>query len=233
MRLIPVIDIRNGVAVRAIAGRRSDYQPLATPLARTSAPLDVARGLMKLHRFQELYIADLDAIERRGDNRGLIEKIGDAFPQLRLWVDAGVRDREDVERWLSMREATIVIGAESFVDASALDSLRADRRLALSLDFQGERFLGAPRLLADERLWPQRVIVMTLARVGGGEGPDVARVRDIVARAPARDIYGAGGVRGVDDLLRLQDAGAAGALVSSALHDGRLTPVDLARFDAN
>ena len=42
----------------------------------------------------------------------------------------------------------------------------------LSLDFRGETFLGPQGLLDDAALWPHRVIVMTLARVGGGEGPD-------------------------------------------------------------
>jgi phosphoribosylformimino-5-aminoimidazole carboxamide ribotide isomerase len=36
-----------------------------------------------------------------------------------------------------------------------------------------------------------------------------------------------GGVRGADDLARLADAGCDGALVATALHDGRLSAADV------
>jgi phosphoribosylformimino-5-aminoimidazole carboxamide ribotide isomerase len=37
-----------------------------------------------------------------------------------------------------------------------------------------------------------------------------------------------GGVRGYEDLARLADAGCDGALVATALHDGRLCAADVA-----
>ena len=71
---------------------------------------------------------------------------------------------------------------------------------------------------------------MTLARVGSGEGPDLARLRQIMVKNPGRRLYAAGGVRDLDDLKGLNDAGAAGVLVASALHDGRIGPDALAHF---
>lgn len=97
----------------------------------------------------------------------------------------------------------------------------------LSLDFRGDAFLGPPELLADANLWPRRVIVMTLARVGSGEGPDLARLASIVARAGAREVFAAGGVRNAEDVKALQGIGVAGALVSTALHRGAITSNDL------
>lgn len=231
MHLIPVIDIRKGETVRAVAGRRASYAPLATPLAASSAPLDVARGLLAHHDFRSLYIADLDAIEGRGDNRAAIDAIGAACPDLRLWVDAGLRGGADVARGLSSPAADVVVGSESLNGPDELRPFHRDPRLILSLDFMGEKFLGDPALLSASDLWPQRVIVMTLARVGAGLGPDVARLRDILSRASGRRVYAAGGVRDAGDLMRLSAAGAAGALVASALHGGGLSAADLARFD--
>jgi phosphoribosylformimino-5-aminoimidazole carboxamide ribotide isomerase len=97
----------------------------------------------------------------------------------------------------------------------------------LSLDFRGEEFLGPPEVLDNVDLWPERVIVMTLASVGMGAGPDLVRVAGIVARAGERRVYAAGGVRGLDDLLALKRAGAAGALVATALHEGKIKAGDL------
>ena len=74
---------------------------------------------------------------------------------------------------------------------------------------------------------------MTLARVGSGEGPDLARLRQIMAKNAGRQLYAAGGVRDLDDLKGLSDAGAAGVLVASALHDGRIGPDALATSPAH
>jgi phosphoribosylformimino-5-aminoimidazole carboxamide ribotide isomerase len=74
------------------------------------------------------------------------------------------------------------------------------------------------------------VIVMTLAAVGGGGGPDLERLRQVIGLADGRAVYAAGGVRGRGDLLDLQTLGCAGVLVASALHDGRLGQAELAAF---
>jgi phosphoribosylformimino-5-aminoimidazole carboxamide ribotide isomerase len=71
------------------------------------------------------------------------------------------------------------------------------------------------------------LIVMTLARVGTGGGPDLAKIGGIVRRAGDRRVYAAGGVRGLPDLLALRDIGAAGALVATALHRGQIKTGDL------
>jgi phosphoribosylformimino-5-aminoimidazole carboxamide ribotide isomerase len=71
------------------------------------------------------------------------------------------------------------------------------------------------------------VIVMTLARVGSGTGPDVQRVAEIVERAGQRHVYAAGGVRDLDDVEALRTAGAAGVLLATALHSGKITAGDL------
>ena len=64
--------------------------------------------------------------------------------------------------------------------------------------------------------------MIDLARVGTGAGLDlplIARVRDA---APGLTLLAGGGVRGPEDLARLVDAGCDGALVATALQDGRL-----------
>src|SRR4029079_18115661 len=71
MDVIPVIDVRHGLAVAAVRGQRADYKPLATPLAAGSDPAAVARGYAALFTFPVLYVADLDGIEGRGRNANL------------------------------------------------------------------------------------------------------------------------------------------------------------------
>lgn len=230
MDVIPVLDLKGGVVVHARMGRRSEYRPIDTPLSPSSRPLDVARGLLSIHPFTGFYIADLDAIERRGDNNAALVDLKKAFPELVFWVDNGVADLERAQRWLDAGIGCLVIGSETQKTGELLRHFQHDERVVLSLDFRGGAFMGPPALLGDPDLWPTDIIVMTLARVGSAAGPDMARLAAIKASAPDKRVYAAGGVRGADDLAALADAGISGALVATCLHNGALTGAQIARL---
>ncbi len=220
-RLIPVIDLRRGAVVRARAGERDAYAPILTPLARGSAPADVARGLLDRVAADTLYVADLDAImEGTEPDRASLEAVARACPGVALWVDAGFAQGDAVERFLAAGLGRPVIGSESQRDDRLVRAL--GDRAVLSLDSRGDERLGPDTLHETAAAWPDEVIVMTLARVGTGTGPDFFGVSQAVARAGDRKVYAAGGVRGPQDVARLTEAGAAGALVASAIHDGTL-----------
>lgn len=250
MEVIPVIDVRNGIAVRAVAGDRASYRGLETPLAAGSDPVAIALGYRSLFPFSTIYVADLDGIEGRGRNGDLPARLADALPGVAFWIDDGAVTGGGHELPPSQVR---VIGSESLRFPSPRGEgwgegqLHAAARVSaphpnpppikdgergndwvLSLDFRGEEFLGPRALLEDCSPWPDRIIVMTLARVGTGGGPDLARIGDIARRAGAgRKVYAAGGVRGLADLLAVRDAGAAGALVATALHAGKIKAGDL------
>jgi phosphoribosylformimino-5-aminoimidazole carboxamide ribotide isomerase len=65
IEVIPVIDLKGGAVVRARHGSRHSYAPIVTPLARTSALLDVVAGFLTIHAFHTIYAADLDRIKSR------------------------------------------------------------------------------------------------------------------------------------------------------------------------
>ena len=218
MQIIPVIDVKGGVAVRARGGDRANYAPLETPLSPSADPIAVARGLTALHPFATVYVADLDGIEGRGPSIPVQTRFLIAWPGTEVWIDDG---STTVAQGPKRRRA--VVGSESMGEAGILP-----KGAVLSLDFRGSEFQGPNELLENPALWPARVIVMQLARVGSGEGPDMLRLVSIIARAEGREVFAAGGVRGMEDIHALREIGAAGALVSTALHRGRITPADLA-----
>ena len=231
MQIIPVLDLKDGLVVRGVMGERTNYRPIETPLAASADPVAVARGLMGLGAFEAFYIADLDAIEGRAPNTAAVEALEEAFPQTRLWVDAGLKTPADLGAVPAGANRLAVAGTESLEDPELLAAPDFRERGALSLDFRGDTFLGPREVLDEPDIWPERIIVMTLARVGSGAGPDLDRLVEIRRRAgPRRAVYAAGGVRGPGDLYALKNAGVAGALIATALHDGRLAPHDLARL---
>lgn len=230
IEVIPVIDLKGGIVVRARQGLRHSYAPLKTLLARTAAPLDVAAGLLRLHPFRTIYIADLDRIERRRGNESSLGALIARYPGVTFWIDAGMRHAKEARSWLARHEtACLVLGSESLETHTVLEDLANADRIILSLDYRGGKLLGPGALCDRPDLWPSRVIVMLLDRVGSNTGPDMGRLASIKCHAPDVRIYAAGGLRDVSDLVRLKQAGITGVLVASALHDGRLTAADLAR----
>ncbi|MEP9368486.1 HisA/HisF-related TIM barrel protein [Xanthobacter sp. VNH20] len=229
MQVIPVIDLKGGFVVHARQGARHLYAPIVSPLVAGSAPRDIVAALLALAPFKTLYVADLDAIAGEGDNASAIRELRAAFPALTLWVDAGENSAAALAARHAADAGLPVVGSETLADAQALaDMAGMDFVLSLDHDAQGPR--GPQAVHVSPALWPRRVIAMTLAKVGSGAGPDLERLADIQARGGDLALFAAGGVRHVGDLETLAERGISGALVATALHDGRLSPEDLARF---
>jgi phosphoribosylformimino-5-aminoimidazole carboxamide ribotide isomerase len=237
MRVIPVIDLKSGVAVHAVRGRRERYRPLHGGLVAGADPLDVARAFRTDLGLDELYVADLDAIAGRPLHRDALAALA---REARAMVDAGATDVAPVRRLLELGAARVVIGTETLADRAKLGRLRAelpDAPLVLSLDLRGDRVLSpdaelrrlqaAEALALLERSGVTEVIVLDLERVGSGAGPDVALVGELCARFPDVELLAGGGVRDLADLCALAEAGAAGALVATALHGGAIGSEEL------
>lgn len=233
MHIIPVIDVLNGVVVHAKKGARQHYQPIQSSLCDSQTPLDIVRALLANYVFSQLYIADLNAIQKLNGtyttnyacttNYEIVKSIQQHFPQLTLWLDAGVSNQTELAIWQSLN-VRLVIGSENFANISNYAALpHANKPFVLSLDFFATGYQGPAELLENTAYWPQDVIVMSLANVGTNEGANEALMQKILQRAKGKHIYAAGGVRGLDDLKQLKKMGVSGALMATALHQQQIS----------
>lgn len=251
MQVIPVLDLLDGHAVRAVRGERARYLPIQSSLCAGSDPLTLARALLAASRARTartLYIADLGAILQRGDHAGalaaLCTALGGTDPGLRIWLDAGYADYpamhalfERIEHLAGAAAAQCrtmlvpVFGTESLRAPDALNAAAgAGYAPILSLDQRAGQLiadpaLGLPPTACAPAWWPPRLIVMTLDHVGGYAGPDLGTLTRIQALAGERSIIGAGGIRHGGDLAAAARTGASAWLIASALHDRRLDGV--------
>jgi phosphoribosylformimino-5-aminoimidazole carboxamide ribotide isomerase len=231
MRILPVIDVCDGIVVRALAGRRSEYQPLTSRLTTSTDPLEVAEVIRARHGWSEFYVADLNSITSFSPDLALAERFRAAG--FRIWLDAGVRHAGDAEA-LAPHVAQVVVGSETL---GALASLREivfrlrSERAVFSLDLRNGRPIGDaggqadPLTIADQVIaaGARRMIVLDLAFVGTGAGVRTnALCAELIRRYPKGEVYTGGGIHDCDDIRRLERIGVAGVLVASALHDGVL-----------
>jgi phosphoribosylformimino-5-aminoimidazole carboxamide ribotide isomerase len=229
IRVVGVIDLKDGTAVHAVRGERERYRPVRGVMAGDDGdPLFLARAFRAELGLDDLYVADLDAISGEGDNTS---SIGALARDARVMVDAGVTEPERARALLDLGAHRVVVGTETLTGSEALDRLLADvPDVVLSVDLRDGRALspdpqlaGVPALDAVARLHRaglREAIVLDLARVGSGAGPDVRLIAELHAAFPDLELLAGGGVRDVKDLRALGDAGAAGALVATALHLG-------------
>jgi phosphoribosylformimino-5-aminoimidazole carboxamide ribotide isomerase len=236
LRVVGVIDLKGGAAVHAVRGERERYRPLGRD------PLSLARAFRTELGLDELYVADLDAIAGDGDHGSTIAALA---RESRVMVDAGVSEPGPARALLDRGAHRVVVGTETLAvpaaptGPDALDRLLAEvPEVVLSVDLRDgcalspdPRLARLPALDALARLYRpglREVIVLDLARVGSGEGPDVALIAAIHAAFGDLELLAGGGVRDVEDLVSLANAGAAGALVATALHSGVIGPRELA-----
>src|SRR4051812_14553705 len=120
MRVIPVMDVRGGVVVHAIAGRRRDYRPVRSVLTGSTDPLAVAAAFRDRLGLADLYLADLDAIAGGEPDWHLYSALAAAGH--RLLIDAGLRDFARGRR-LADLGAAVVAGLETCPDPETLAEL--------------------------------------------------------------------------------------------------------------
>jgi phosphoribosylformimino-5-aminoimidazole carboxamide ribotide isomerase len=226
VNIVPVIDLIDGHVVHARHGDRLHYQPIRSALCSSSAPDDIIASLLRLYPFEQLYIADINAIQGKKNHIEAIKNIRMQYPHIEIWLDAGINQSDIAASYLAMGVLP-VIGSESIANIADYHAIfhRLAHHHALSLDWRDKDFLGPAQLLEDTKCWPEYIIAMTLNRVGSGSGPDFERLQQLQDKHSK--VYAAGGIRNVEDLKVLAVKGIAGALVASALHSGILTDTQI------
>lgn len=225
MQVIPVIDLAMGVVVRARRGERSRYRPIESALCRSHEADVVAPILLDYCASRILYVADLDALGGGPLQQASLLRLLEHLPGITLWLDAGFRNAAAARALVDSlgetgRRVQPVFASEALPDAATASACLQDSgRAILSLDRRGEQQLDPAACWNTPEIWPQRIIVMTLERVGSGEGPDLSTLGSILRRKPAVSAIGAGGVRSEADIAAAADAGATAWLVASAVHD--------------
>ena len=244
MKVFPVLDLRHGVCVRAVAGDRDVYRPVTLTGLAEPTPLAVARWYRERYGLAELYVADLSAIAGETAAREAYAELErDGF---NLWLDAGIGS---LPQWRRERAAgsegscqrVLVVGLESLASVQEWELLApaiAAEGGCFSLDLRHGKLWTK---VAEWAEWPPerfvdvvaaagigRLIVLDVGAVGVAAGPGALELCCRCAeRYPKLELVSGGGVRGIDDLRRLRDAGCSAALVATALQGQRITREEL------
>jgi len=223
---IPSIDIRGGRCVRL---QKGDF---ARETRYADDPLVVAQrwqdeGASRLH------VVDLDgARDGQRANAAVIERLIAAV-RLPVQVGGGVRALTEAQALLDQGADRVVVGTAIVEQPATLDDWLAAlgaERLIVAVDARGgivathgwqhTSQVRALDLCEDAaRRGVQRVLYTDVERDGMLGGPNIELTR---ALAGVIGVLASGGVASVEHLSALAAAGAEGAIIGTALYDGRL-----------
>jgi phosphoribosylanthranilate isomerase len=231
LELLPAVDISGGQAVQLVQG-------VAGSEKRFGDPVEAAL------RWQEagaewIHLVDLDAAFGRGDNRDLLATIVGKL-DIDVEMSGGIRNDDSLDAAMKAGCRRVNIGTAALESPGWCARAIAQHgdRIAIGLDVRGET-LAARGWTRDggnlyevlERLDEQgcaRYVVTDVNKDGMLQGPNLDLLRDVCARTD-RPVVASGGITELADLealMALVEIGVEGAIVGTALYEGRFTLTD-------
>lgn len=229
--VLPAIDLRGGRVVRL---RQGDFE---RETAYGDDPPAVARAFSAAGATW-LHVVDLDGAQA-GEPRQLektADIVAEVYGRMHVEIGGGLRTAEAVAGALGTGAARAVVGTAVLRDpafAVALVARHGPERIVASIDVRDGMALGegwragAPGLPVAEAVAMLATAgiatfeVTAIERDGLLEGPNLDLLRTLVALGRGR-IIASGGVASIDDVIAVQAAGCAGAIIGRALYEGRV-----------
>lgn len=236
MILYPAIDLRLGRVVRLTEGSfesETAYRDDPETVAREFA----AAGATWLH------LVDLDGAKDPAQRQTeLVERVIRASG-LKVQAGGGIRDQSQVEALLAAGVERVIIGSLAVKDPELIGiwlEKFGPERVILALDVRIQSGTDVPQVAiagwrADSGLPLAEVIngflkrglkhllCTDISRDGKLTGPNFELYAGLRRDFPGLEVQASGGVSSLEDLRRLRDEGAVGAIIGRALYEKKFT----------
>ena len=230
MLVIPAIDLKNGLCVRLLQGRKSEMT------VYNQNPVEVAKEFAAAGA-EMIHVVDLDSAFNDADspNRSVVRKIIEAV-DVPVEFGGGIRSLDDVQQLCGAGVARVVLGTVPAESPSALRDFvtKFGSKICVGIDARDGRVMtrgweaatpltavDLARSVAECRI--ERIIYTDIARDGTLTGPNIEQTLAVAQSANVR-VTASGGVSSLDDIRRLRDAGDAridSVIVGKALYEGK------------
>ena len=182
-----------------------------------------------------MHVVDLDAALGIGNNLEVIKRIVKEA-HVPVQVGGGIRSEERARELIESNVERIVVGTAAVKNppfVEKLIKLFGKGRVAIALDSRQGRVLVngwrkktklEPQQMAQrfEKIGVWGFLFTAVDREGRMKGPDISAIRKLV-EAVRSPVIASGGVGCLDDLLKVKQTGAYGAVVGMALYEKKFT----------
>lgn len=240
IQVIPSIAIRKGKVVKM---RKGD--PLSEK-AYDENPLDLAKRFED-HGIEVVHLVDLDGAEKGSpQNYHVIEAIS-GYTDLKIDFTGGISNDGDISRAYESGADYITASSIAVTKPELFASWIVSygrEKITLGADvtdiqskhiaFRGWLKKSETTLFDHLRYFYERGLKYAkctdVSRDGVLEGPAFSFYEEIITTFPELKVLASGGVRGVDDIKRLNDLGVFAVIFGKAYYEGILKLADLEQF---
>ncbi len=227
-RIVFVLDIYNRTVVHAQGGNRQNYQPIhkSSVLCNTSKPIEVIDAINP----KEVYIADLNILQGIGEHDTNFNDIRAVLQKVKTMLDPGISSLSDIGDTLSLASSVILGTETASMDTISRAASEFPGRVNVSIDIKNGRILTRDPDMPNDPIEVigmlndmdiRDIIILDMDRVGTSSGVD-AQFLSTIAASSNHDVLLGGGVKDMSDIESLKDIGLKGALVATALHNGKI-----------
>ena len=225
IEIIPVLDLMNSIAVSGKSGNRSSYTPLSSSYSLNSDPVPITQSL-KISGAKQIYIADLDLIEKQGHNLDKVKIINTMLP---VMLDAGIKDLNSFKFYLDFAYKLIVATEtlKSLEELYKIFDKFSKERIVVSVDIKDNQLFSQnidmtiaefkKELIAID---PNEIILLNITSVGTNCGFDMNLINTF---SGLKDKLILGGGITKNEINELSNIGIKKVLVGSSLHNGEIS----------
>jgi len=230
MIVIPAIDLRNGLCVRLLQGRKSEVT------VYNEDPIAVAKEFATAGA-EMIHVVDLDGAfnEAGSSNRAVVKRIVETV-NVPVEFGGGIRSLDDVQQLCDAGVARVVLGTLAAESPELLKEFvsRFASKICVGIDARDGRVMtrgweaSTPVMAVDlaravAGCGVERIIYTDIARDGMLSGPNIEQTLAVVRAADVR-VTASGGVSSLDDIKRLRDTDEAqldSVIIGKALYEGK------------
>ena len=237
IELIPAIDIIDGKCVRLSQG---DYN---TQKVYNESPLEVAKEF-EANGIRRLHVVDLDGAKSSHIvNYKVLDQLA-GHTSLTIDFGGGIKPDEDLTIAFEYGAQMVTLGSIAVKNPDLFKSWLhkfGAEKIILGADVKDNRIsVNGWKEESQQELLPfldgytqegiRKVLCTDISRDGMLQGPSIDLYKQIMAQFPDMHLIASGGVSGLDDIIRLDEAGIPAVVFGKALYEGRITLNDLKRF---
>jgi phosphoribosylformimino-5-aminoimidazole carboxamide ribotide isomerase len=219
----------NGKVVRLVKGdpdKKKDYDALGDPV-------QIAEKWEK-ESADAIHVVDLDAALGRGDNRTIIKDILKKI-KIPIQVGGGIRSKEAITEFLHLGVNRVVVGTLAFKKKDLLKQSIENfgrEKIIVALDYLSREVMikgwtistkitleNAIDMFQD--LGAKQFLLTSISKDGVLTGPDYETLEKITKYTDS-EIYAAGGISDMKDLIILNKIGLRGVIIGKALYENRV-----------
>lgn len=229
MLVIPAVDIMNGKCVRLVEGDPSRQK------VYYEDPVEAAKKWVS-EGAELIHLVDLDAALGRGRNTDIVKKIVQKVP-VKVQFGGGLRTFEKAEELLKLGVSRVIFGTNLLSNPQTIIKTVkkfGSQRVAVSLDLRNGKivlkgwkepakasFVEMARF-AEETLNVGMIIFTAVDRDGTLKGPSLQYAEKLLKTVKV-PVVASGGISSLQDLIRLSKVGVYGAIVGTALYEGKFS----------